>query len=268
LTPAPKKKKILIVGGGVAGLEAARVCAIRGHGVTLFEKAEKLGGNLIPGGMPDFKEDDHALVRWYELQLKKLGVDVQTGTEVTKELLQKSDADEIILATGSKPKMLQVPGVEMLTAEDVLNGRRDAGMSTVIIGGGLVGCETALYLKQSKGTDVTIVELQSSILSVGGPLCAANTEMLLDLMKFHKIRILSNSCVTGKSEDGYTIKTANGEVTVATESVICAIGYNSEKSLYQEVRDQIPYVHLLGDAENVSNIMYAIWNAYELARNI
>lgn len=268
LVPALVKKNVLIAGGGVAGLEAARVCALRGHKVTLCEKGNALGGNLIPGGAPDFKEDDRALIRWYELQLKQLGVEVKCNETVTKEYLENSSADEIILATGSKPKMLSIPGVEMLTAEAVLTEEKDAGRSTIVIGGGLVGCETALWLKESKGVEVTVVELQPEILSVGGPLCSANKDMLKDLLKLNKVAVKTGSCVAGKKEDGYILNTPNGEEVLQADSVICAVGYTSEQSLYQQVRADMPYIHLLGDAEKVGNIMYAIWDAYEVARNI
>lgn len=268
LSPALKKKKILIVGGGVAGMEAARVCALRGHEVALYEKAKELGGNLIPGGMPKFKEDDHALIRWYERQLRQLGVAVHTGQAVTAREIKDSDADEVILATGSRPKMLKAADISMLTAEDVLTGKADPGKAAVVIGGGLVGCETALWLKKEKGIDAFIVELQPSILSVGGPLCSANKDMLEDLLAFHQVDIMTGSCVTGKNDEGYIVKTPEGERTIAADSVICAVGYMSEKSLYEEVKETMPYVHLLGDAGKVSNIMYAVWNAYELARGI
>ena len=268
LIPALEKKSVLIVGGGVAGMEAARVAAKRGHSVTLVEKSGELGGNLIPGGMPKFKEDDHALIRWYEKQLDKYGVNVVLNTEVTAESIIKSNADEIFIATGSKPKKLNIDGVELLAAEDVLTGKADAGKSAIVIGGGLVGCEAALWLKEEKGVDATIVELQSNILEVGGPLCSANKDMLRDLLVFNNIETLTGSTVTGKSEKGYIVKTPDGEKTIAADSVICAIGYDSENKLYEAVRSAVPYAHLLGDAGKVSNIMYAIWNAYEVARNI
>ena len=268
LSPALQKKTVFIVGGGVAGMEAARVCALRGHSVTLAEKSDQLGGNLIPGGVPKFKEDDHALIRWYELQLKQLGVSVELNKTVTAEELKSSAADEIFIATGSTPKMLHVEGVQMLSAESVLNGKADVGKSTIVIGGGLVGCETALWLKKEKGVDATVVELQPAILSVGGPLCSANKDMLKDLLAFYKIPIFTEACITAKTAAGYVLKTPRGEQTLQADSVICAVGYASEKTLFDQVRDQLPYVHLLGDAESVSNIMYAVWNAYEVARNI
>ena len=197
-----------------------------------------------------------------------LGVHIQVNTAVSPEELKQSPADEIILATGSKPKMLSVPGAELLAAEEVLTGKREAGASTVVIGGGLVGCETALWLKKEKGTEVTIVELQPDILSVGGPLCSANSDMLRDLLVYHGVEVLTGSCVTGKSAEGCAVRTPQGDKVVAADTVICAVGYASEKNLYEQVREEMPYVHLLGDAEHVSNIMYAVWNAYELARNL
>ncbi|MBI6872164.1 FAD-dependent oxidoreductase [Clostridium aciditolerans] len=268
LDPARKVKNVMIIGGGVAGLEAARVAAIRGHKVTLFEKGERLGGNVIPGGAPDFKEDDIALANWYTNELKDLNVEVRYNTEVTKEMVKDFNADEVIVATGSKPRKLTIPGADRVyTAEEVLLGKKDAGRSTIIIGGGLVGCETALWLVD-QGKKVTIVELQEDILKVGGPLCHANEDMLKDLVKFKKIDLKVNTSVASASEDGFILKSGDKEEVIDADSAIIAIGYTSEKSLYDEIKFEIPNVHLLGDANQVSNIMYAIWNAYEVARNI
>lgn len=112
------------------------------------------------------------------------------------------------------------------------------------------------------------MELQPDILGAGGPLCSANRDMLKDLIVFHKIPVLTGSCVDGKSDDGILVKTPDGEKLIKADTVICAVGYASNKSLYETVKEEFPYVHLLGDAKNVSNIMYAVWDAYELARNI
>lgn len=145
IKPAELKKSVVIVGGGVAGLESARVCAIRGHKVTLFEKTDRLGGNIVPGGVPDFKDDDRALAKWYTNELKDLNIEVNYNTTVTKERLKELKADEVILATGSIPRILNIDNSKkVFSAEDVLLGKEDAGKSTIIIGAGLVGCETAL----------------------------------------------------------------------------------------------------------------------------
>lgn len=268
LQPARLIKNVMIIGGGVAGLEAARVAALRGHKVTLFEKSDRLGGNLIPGGAPDFKEDDIALAKWYTDELKDLNVEVHYNTEITKETVKDFNADEVIVATGSNPRRLTIPGSDKVyTAEEVLLGKKDVGNSTIIIGGGLVGCETALWLV-NQGKKVTIVELQDGILKVGGPLCHANEDMLKDLVKFKKIDLKVNTSVTSASEDGFILKYGDKEEVIAADSAIVAIGYVSQKTLYNDIKFEVPNVHLLGDANQVSNIMYAIWNAYEVARNI
>jgi len=261
-------KSVMIIGGGVAGLEAARVCALRGHKVTLFEKTDRLGGNLIPGGAPDFKEDDIALAKWYTSEMEDLNVEIHYNTEVTKEMVKEAKADVVIVSTGSTPKNLNIDNSsKVYTAEEVLLGKKDAGNSTIIIGGGLVGCETALWMAD-KGKKVTIVEMQSDILKVGGPLCHANEDMLKDLVKFKKIDLRLNTVVAGAKDNGFTLKSGDKEEFVTSDSAIVAIGYNAQRRLYDEIKFEVPEVHLIGDANQVQNIMYAVWNAYEIARNI
>jgi len=268
LEPATTRKNVMIIGGGVAGCEAARVCALRGHNVTLFEKNDKLGGNVIAGGVPDFKDDDRALIKWYTNELKELNVEVHYSTTVTKEMVKSAKADAIIVATGSTPRILNIDNSDKVyTAEDVLLGKKDAGDSTIIIGGGLVGCETALWLSD-QGKKVTLVEMQSDILKVGGPLCHANEDMLKDLINFKPIDLRLNTFVSGVTDNGFTLKSGDKEEVVAADSAIVAIGYVSQKSLYDEIRLEVPQTYLLGDANQVQNIMYAIWNAYEVSRNI
>ena len=265
---ADEKKKVLIIGGGVAGCEAARVSALRGHDVVLIEKSERLGGNLIPAGAPDFKEDDLALVNWYELELEKLGVKIDFKTCATAETVKKYEADTVIIATGSRPRKLSIEGPKnVFTAEEVLLGKEDAGQSTIVIGGGLVGCETALWLKD-QGKDVTIVEMMDDILKVGGPLCHANHDMLKDLVEFKKINVKCGAKISKSIEEGFVIEVDGKEEVIKSDSAILAIGYNSEKSLYDEIKFLHPGVRMIGDANKVQNIMYAIWDAYEVARNI
>ena len=185
-----------------------------------------------------------------------------------KKWLLEAGADVVIVATGSTPKVFSIANADnVYTAEDVLVGKKDAGESTVIIGGGLVGSETALWLAD-QGKHVTLVEMQSDILKVGGPLCHANTDMLKALVPFKGIDLRTNTVVTGATEDGFILKSGDKEEVVKADSAILAVGYNSQRDLYEEIRYEVPEVHLLGDARQVQNIMYAIWDAYEVARNI
>ena len=268
LTPILAPKKVLIVGGGVAGCEAARVLALRGHKPELFEAGDRLGGNLIPGGAPDFKEDDIALADWFAYTLDELGVPVHLNSPVTKEDILASDADVVILATGSRPKRFSLGNDERVyAAEEVLLEKADAGETSVVIGGGLVGCETALWLAQ-KGKKVTIVEALDEILAKNGPLCHANKEMLERLVPFNGIEILTSS--TAKAYDGKTliVNTPDGEKSIPCDSVIQAVGYSENNDLYQELQFEIPQIYALGDAKNVANIMYGIWDAFEVANHI
>lgn len=266
--PILKKKKVLIVGGGVAGCEAALVLAIRGHQPVVYEKGSRLGGNLIPGGAPDFKEDDIALADWYTNELNRLGVHVHLNTELNEEEIKAMDYDTVILATGSKPKVFSLgDDSHTYTAEQVLLKQKDAGKKTIVVGGGLVGCETALWLAQN-GIHVTIVEALDKVMAVNGPLCAANKEMLEALLPFNGVEIITGAKVTEFANGEVKVDTKEGSKTIMSDSVILSVGYKEENTLYNNLQFDIPDLYLLGDAKKVSNIMYAIWDAFEVANHI
>ena len=137
-------------------MEAARVSALRGHKVTLFEKKDRIGGALIIGGIPSFKKDDLNLVAWYEQELKRLGVEVLTNTEADKDAVDAIQPDVIYAAEGSVPIIPNVHGVEnAVLAQDILTGKVPAKENVILVGGGLVGCETALHLAM-QGKNVTM----------------------------------------------------------------------------------------------------------------
>ena len=266
--PILKSKKVMVVGGGVAGCEAARVLAIRGHQPELYEKGSQLGGNLLPGGAPEFKEDDLALAKWYETTLKDLRVPVYYNHEVTKDEVLAGDYDAVIIATGSHPKKFSLGDDEKVyTASQVLLKEKDCGETTVIVGGGLVGCETALWLAEH-GKKVTIVEALDKILAVNGPLCHANKDMLERLVPYHGVEVVAGARVKKYENGVLTADTAEGEKTIPCDSVILAVGYREENSLYHDLEFDVPEIYLLGDAKKVSNIMYAIWDAFEVANHI
>lgn len=268
LEPALKEKKVLIVGGGVAGLEAARVLALRGHKPVLYEKSSRLGGNLIAAGAPDFKEDELALLRWYEHMLQELAVETNLNIAVTPEMVKNSDADAVIIATGSDPKLFDLgDNSKVHPAAEVLVGNVDPGNQVVIVGGGLVGCELALWLAL-KGKKVTIVEIEDNLLAFNAPLCHANSEMLEHLIPYNGVNVLTKAKVTRTTGKGVLVEVGGQEQEIPADSVILAVGYNSVNALYDQLKYDIPEIYLVGDARNVANIMYAIWDAYEAASHI
>ncbi len=266
--PVLKPKKVMVIGGGVAGCEAARVLATRGHKPEVFEATGQLGGNLIPGGAPKFKEDDIALAKWFGRQLELLEVPVHLNTPVNKEMVLAGDYDAVICATGSTPKMFSLGDDEKVyAAADVLTGVKKAEDTMVVVGGGLVGCETALWLAQ-QGKKVTIVEALPKILALNGPLCHANSEMLERLIPFNGIEVVTGARVTGY-RDGILFATVDGEEKkIPCDAVILSVGYRENNSLYQELEFEVPEIYQLGDAKKVANIMYAIWDAFEVANHI
>lgn len=266
--PILKSRRVMVVGGGAAGCEAARVLAVRGHKPELFEKGDRLGGNLIPGGAPDFKEDDLALAHWYEVQLQNLKVPVHFHTCVDREMVLAGNYDAVIIAAGSGPKVFSLGDDERVyPAAQVLTGEKDCGDTTVVVGGGLVGCETALWLAE-QGKNVTIVEALDRLMAVNGPLCHANKDMLERLLPYHGVKAITSARVTGYRGGILHASCGGEEREIACDSVILAVGYQEEDSLYRQLEFDVPELYLLGDARKVSNIMYAIWDAFEVANHI
>lgn len=223
--PVLKPKKVMIVGGGVAGCEAARVLAIRGHKPELFEKNSVLGGNLLPGGAPEFKEDDIALAHWFALQMEKLGVPVHLNKEISKEDVISGGYDTVVIATGSTPKRFPLGDDERVyTAEQVLLKEKDCGNSVVVVGGGLVGCETALWLAQHK-KKVFNVEALDKLPAMNGSLCSANKDMLERLIPYNGIEVMTGAKVSGYREGVLSMQTAEREKQIPCDSVVLSVGY-------------------------------------------
>lgn len=268
LKPVIWKKKVLIAGGGVAGCEAARVLALRGHEPVLYEKSCQIGGNLLPGGVPDFKKDDHVLINWYNIQLQKLQVNVHLNAEVTLDLVMQSGADAVIVATGSTPKVFSLGDDEKVyTAAEVLLQEKNPGQEVVVIGGGLVGCETALWLRQ-QGKKVTIVEALDKLLALNAPLCHANHDMLEKLISYHNIVTITNAKALKYSDRKLVVEAQDGIKYLPCDSVVLSVGYKENSGLYKDLQFEVPEIYKIGDARMVANILYGVWDAYELANHI
>lgn len=268
ITPVAEKKRVVVVGGGPAGLEAARVSALRGHDVTLLEASDALGGALKPAGVPHFKQADRDLVAWYAATLAHLGVDVRLNTRADKALLDSLKPQTVFVAEGSTPRTLALPGADgdnVVSALDVLEGKAKAGKSVVIIGAGLVACELALHLVQN-GHTVTLLARRKLLRSAKLP--AMNELMLRDLLVFHGVHIVEGAALESVDAKGVYYEVEGVPALAEGDTVITAVGMEANHALFDAIRDDYETVLALGDGRRVRNIFGAIWDGYEAARSL
>jgi len=268
LEPVEKKKSVLVVGGGPGGMEAARVATLRGHRVTLWEKGNALGGSLIPASVPEFKRDYHDLINYQVTQLKKLGVAIELRKEATPELIQETKAEVVFIATGSSPLIPKFRGVErenVITAIDALLGKSYVGESVVVVGGGLVGCETALYLAQ-KGKRLTVVEILDNVVR---NVSEANRTHLLKLLADVNVEILTETNVLDIMDDNVVIADKHGTRSqLASDTVVLAVGLKSNNRLEEAIRGKVPEIYAIGDCVEPRKVINAIWEGFRFARLI
>ena len=261
IKPAKKSKKIAVIGGGIGGMEAAIVCAKRGHKVTIYEKSDKLGGVFIAAAAPSFKEKDRDLIKWYIREVSKYPIEVKMNTEIQD--IASLGADEVIVATGSKARKIPVKGAETaIEAVDYLLGNAEVGENVTIIGGGLTGCEIAydLYLN---GKKPTIVEMQDDLITTPG-VALANTSYLRDFFKTNKVPVHLETGLTEIKEGAVTVKDKDGKVfDIPADSVIMSVGY-----VPTPVVPKANHVHVIGDAAKVGNLRTVIWGAWDVAMKL
>lgn len=270
LTPGPSRLNVLIVGGGPAGMEAARVAALRGHSVSLWEREDRLGGNLIPASIPRFKQDIRQLVQYFSTQLPKVGVDVRLGHEATPDLVQRMRPDVVIVATGARPIIPNVAGVgqaNVVTAIDLLLDKKHASQNqhVVVVGGGFIGCETAAYLGE-EGNSVTIVEALPHII---GDMFLANREYLLGMLKKHNVKTLTGKTLVEIAGQSALIS-GSGDRTekLKADMIVLAMGLEPRLELKSALEGKISCLYAIGDCVEPRRIQQAIWEAFRLARLI
>ena len=262
IRPAKKQKTVAIIGGGIGGMEAARILTLRGHKAVIYEKSDCLGGIFIAAAAPEFKEKDKELINWFKHQIDKLGIEVRLNTEVTPDTIP--EADEIIVATGAAPNRIPIPGASeyAMDATEYLLGEKEVGDNVVIIGGGLTGCEIALDLYR-KGKHPAIVEMKDDLIAVKN-MCLANTSYLRDCFKTNKVPVYLNAGVKNISETEVTVDTKDqGTVMLPADNVIMSVGYHP-----MPLAEASKHVHLLGDCSKVGNVRSVIWGAWDIAMKI
>lgn len=273
ITKAISSKKVYVIGGGVGGMEAARVAALRGHEVHLFEKDEIIGGRIIEAGIHSFKGDIRALVEWYRLQMSKTGVIVHTNSEMTAEDIIASDADSVILAVGALPLMPRsIEGIDSsksASVVDVLDGKREVGDNLVIVGGGLVGVEMALDYAY-EGRKITVVEALPDIMANdpnGVPYWVH--DLLLELLEKNDVKLMLGNRLECINDNGAVVCDVDGKRTeLEADDVIVAIGFRKRPSMYNDLMGTGKEVFEIVAGNAIGNVASQVSQAYEIARNL
>jgi 2-enoate reductase len=240
---------------------------LRGHDVTLYEKNSQLGGHLIEGTVPSFKEDLRSYKDWLINQVKKLGVNIKLGEEVTPQIVDSIKPDAIVLATGSTPSRPNIPGIgkpNVTTAIDILLGKAEPGNETIVAGGGAVGCEAALYLAQ-QGKKVTIVEMLPDVASDVLETREVLTARLIDT----GVEILTDLKLIEINDDGVTALSRDQEmVKVAGDKVALAMGMVAQDGLHESLKGKAPEVYLIGDAATPARVGEATRDGYRIGNTL
>jgi len=253
VTPAAEPKKVMVIGGGVAGCEAAVYAAMRGHTVSLYEKEDRLGGRWIAASIPPGKSEYTSFLTWQETMLKKYGVEIHLNCEVTAEMVKEAAPDQIVLASGGLDVMPPIAGIDkehVVKAEDILRAKCKAGNRVVVVGGGQTGAETANYLAHYAKKQVTIVEMGPKIVADGEPSPAL---FLNKYLKQNNVAVYTNSKVKEITDEGVVVAQSDGEITLPADTVVIAAGVKVNKAFADQIAELgIPMV-AAGDANTAKN---------------
>jgi 2,4-dienoyl-CoA reductase (NADPH2) len=293
---APRPKRVWVIGGGPGGMMAASTAARRGHDVTLFEEKEQLGGQLLLAGAPSMRSDFRRAVKDLEVQLRNSGAKVRLGQRMDRGKIRRGRPEVVIVATGARPIVPDIKGVELgnvVSAWEVLEGKVPVGREVVIIGGGAVGCETALHICES-GTisaetlkflafqkaeswevlerlitrgwrRVTIVEMLERIGQDIG--ISTRWAMIQDLHRLG-VRVITGAKAKEIQPDGVLIQRGDKEEKVPCDTVILAVGSRPLDEISQKIVGFVPEIHVIGDAKTPRKALDAIWEGYEVGRTI
>jgi 2-enoate reductase len=260
------RKKVWVVGGGIAGMEVARVVSLRGHHVTLIEKTDRLGGHLIEASVPCFKYAIKELLDWYLQQINRLPIEICLNQNASRDLLQQQSPDVVVIATGSSPSSLNIVGTEKQNVSyctDTLRGIVPTGKRVAVVGGGSEGCETALWLAR-QGKNVTIIEQLPNLLD---GVWWTHRALLRDLLSDECVQVLTGTTVREVSDDGVLLDDTQPR-SMPFDTIVLAVGMKSNHELFDSLVGSSFERYIIGDAVLPRKIHHAIWEAMVVGRTI
>lgn len=264
-------KNVVVIGGGPGGMEAARVAAIEGHKVTLFEKSDKLGGVMGDICTAKFKQNIKKLTKWYTVQLDKLGVDIHLNTEITGDEKILEECDNIIIGCGSKPITPPIPGIDGANVITMLAAHRDAslikGENIVVCGGGASGCDGALEMASEMGKKVTIVEM---LPECGKDVFFINKITLFRKLAENNVKLMTNTKVVSIKEDGVEVQLEDGTIQIIkADTVISAFGMRPVLTAVDAVKAKYhTKTRTVGDSNRLGKIGEAVRDGFYAATSL
>jgi NADPH-dependent 2,4-dienoyl-CoA reductase/sulfur reductase-like enzyme len=268
IIPAERPRRVMVIGGGPAGLEAAYIAALRRHQVSLYEQEDRLGGQFHLAAQAPYKEEFLDVIRYLSLMVKRAGVDVHLETRITPQMVTDMHPDVVIIATGGIPLTIPFPGLNetrWLLASDLLDGAGKVETPTaVVIGGGLVGLEVGDLLA-GQGKQVVVVEM---LPEVGADMDVLARSMLLGRLRTHDVTIHTGTRVTRFTRNTVFAQQNNHEIHFPIETVIVAVGVRPNRELADALGPSGLEMHVVGDAVQPRKALEAIWEGFEVGLKI
>ncbi len=267
IKPAEKPKRVLVVGGGVGGMEFARVAALRGHHVSLYEKNNELGGQVLLASVPSYKYELKNIVPYFRHELERLGVDVHLGEEISESVIDDLDPDVVCIATGSSTVIPNIPGIKgdnVVLATDVLADKAQVGETVVILGGGEIGLELGYHLAE-QGKKVSIIEQRKRVATEMIP--AFNYYVRHKFAEFGG-KLITLATVIEVTNEGAVFEKEGQKILEKADTVVVALGTEPNRILFENLKSKISEIYAVGDAIERGKIMDAVHGAAEIARKI